>query len=609
MVELRTDVDSFLGAVANSERYCLPEGLRQRPIAFILHYVWQRAVAHAVIVGSVVAAVCCALASQYAIKALVDVLARGDFEAIWYAYLVLVGLILSDNMLWRVGGWIASRTFVSVTGDVRRDLFCHLTGHAPSYFADRPPGMLAGRISATSNAVFTTENTFAWHVLPPCVAVVGAIIVLATVNLAMAAVLVVIAAALSVAIFQLARRGGPVHQDYAERAAGVDGELVDVIGNMALVRMFGATLREQRRLAAHVGREMTARERSLKYLEKLRLFHAGATGVLTAALLGWAIHLWSDGRATAGDIVLVSSLGFAILHGTRDLAVALVELTQHVARLAEAVSTLLVPHALPDDPGAQPLPHRQAAGVSIRFEAVDFAYPRRPTVLKSFDLGIEPGERIGLVGPSGAGKSTVLGLLQRFYDVDAGQILVDGEDIRALTQESLRRVIGVVPQDVSLFHRSIRDNIRYGRPEASDAEVMAAAEAASCREFIEALPDGFDTVVGDRGLKLSGGQRQRIAIARAFLKDAPVLLLDEATSSLDSHSEQAIQEGLERLMCGRTVIAIAHRLSTLRSFDRIVVMRNGQVVDQGPPVLLAERAGPYRDLLEHQVGRPRAKVA
>jgi ATP-binding cassette subfamily B protein len=297
-------------------------------------------------------------------------------------------------------------------------------------------------------------------------------------------------------------------------------------------------------------------------------------------------------------MVLICSLGFTILHATRDLAVALVDLTQHVARLEEAIATLLVPHDLPDRPGA---PDLMPGRGRVQFQDVRFAYPGRRPVLTRMNLTIQPGQRVGLIGPSGAGKSTVLALLQRFYDVQGGRVLVDGQDIATVTQQSLREMVAVVPQDISMFHRSVLENIRYARPGATEAEVLAAASVARCRDFIEALPDGFDTMVGDRGVRLSGGQRQRLAIARALLKDAPILLLDEATSALDSESEQAIQAALDHLMQGRTVIAIAHRLSTLRNFDRIVVMDAGEVIDDGSPQDLAHRPGPYRDLLRKQM--------
>jgi ATP-binding cassette, subfamily B, bacterial len=372
---------------------------------------------------------------------------------------------------------------------------------------------------------------------------------------------------------------------------------VDVIGNYGVVRAFGATFREQARIGATMEREMAARRRSLYYMEHLRLVHAVLTIFLTAATVAAAIVLWQRGQASVGDLVLVTTLAFSILHGTRDLAVALVDLTQHVARLDEATGTLLIPPELPDRDDACAL---QPGRGEVVFEHVGFAYPGRNAVLRDFDLDIAPGPRVGLVGYSGAGKSTVLALLQRFYDVAGGRIMVDGQDIRDVTQESLRQVMAIVPQDISLFHRSVMENIRYARPDAPEAEVLAAAGMTHCRDFIEALPDGFDTMVGDRGVKLSGGQRQRLAIARALLKDAPILLLDEATSALDTESEQAIQAALDRLMAGRTVIAIAHRLSTLQSFDRIIVMDKGRIVDDGSPEALATRPGPYRDLLRKQ---------
>ncbi len=572
-----------------------------RPLAFLLHFILRHRAGHAVVLGSVLVAVICSVGTQYGLKNLIDVVARGPQAdtsgAVWWAFGLLCLIITADNMMWRVGGWAAARAFVAVSGDVRRDLFGHLTGHAPSYFAERLPGTLASRITATSNAIFQLENTGAWNVLPPCIAVVAAITLIATVNLAMAAALVAVSAALAALIFRLAQNGTPLHRSFATRAAGVDGELVDIISNMSVVRAFGATWRERARVDDTIRAEMGARRTSLIYLEKLRLIHASVTVLLTAGLVGWAVLMWRAGHASAGDMVLVTSLGFTILHGTRDLAVALVDLTQHVARLDEAVATLLVPHDLPDAANARVL---QGGLGRVAFHDVHFGYPGRAKVLNGLDLVIEPGQRVGLVGASGAGKSTVLALLQRFYDTQGGAITIEGQDIRGLTQESLREMLASVPQDISLFHRSVLENIRYARPDATTEEVMTAATIARCADFITALPEGFDTIVGDRGTKLSGGQRQRIAIARALLKDAPVLLLDEATSALDSESEQLIQQALNTLMEGRTVIAIAHRLSTLQNFDRIVVMDAGRVIDDGAPDVLAARPGPYRDLLRRQ---------
>ena len=552
-------------------------------------------------VSAVVAAVACSVGTQYGVKNLVDSLTAGSSHAngVWLAFGFLMLLIAADNLLWRVASWTASFTFVGVTGDLRRDMFRHLTGHAPSYFSDRLPGMLTSRITATSNAVFTVENMFVWNVLPPCIATVSAILLIGTVSLTMSAGLIVIAGIMLMAMFRLAAAGKPLHDEFADKAAAVDGEMVDVISNLPLVRAFCGLSYEHDRFDATVERELDARGRSLRYLEKLRLLHAVVTIVLTIALLAWAITLWQQGAATTGDVVLVCTLGLSILSATRDLAVALVDVTQHVARLTEAVATLLLPHELKDHPEAEPLIR---SGAAVAFNNVAFHYPGGAQVFDKFSLRIQPGQRVGLVGHSGGGKSSLFALLQRFYDLQRGSVTIDGQDISRVTQQSLREAISVVPQDISLFHRSIMENIRYGRPNATDDEVLRAAIAARC-DFIENLPEGMDTMVGDRGIKVSGGQRQRIAIARAFLKDAPILLLDEATAALDSDSEEAIREALSRLMRGRTVIAIAHRLATLRNFDRVVVLQGGRIIEDGPPDILVQGRGPYRELVAREMGR------
>jgi ATP-binding cassette subfamily B protein len=575
------------------------------PFRFLFHYVKQHPIGHSVVLVSVLLAVVAAVSTQYGLKYLIDIVSHGPNaateSAVWIGFGLLCGLIAADNLMWRVGGWAAARTFVAVTGDIRRDMFDHLSRHSPAYFAERLPGALASRVTASANAAFTVSNTMAWNVLPPCIAVLCAILLIGTVDPIMAGTLLAVAGTLGALIHHLARNGTPLHRDFARQAAAVDGELVDVVGNFGVVRAFGATLREQRRFAGTLRSEMASRSTSLLYMERLRLIHAVLTAVLTACIIGWTLMLWQHGQATVGDIVLITSLAFGILHGSRDLAVALVDLTQHLSRLEESVGALLTEHELPDRPDARefvPGPGR------VRFENVRFAYPGRPPVLNGFDLTIEPGQRVGLVGFSGAGKSTVLALLQRFYDVEGGRITIDGQDVREVTQDSLRADMAIVPQDISLFHRTVQENIRYARPEADGSAVLAAAEMAHCRSFIEALPDGFATMVGDRGVKLSGGQRQRLAIARALLKDAPLLLLDEATSALDTESELAIQSALDRLMRGRTVIAIAHRLSTLRSFDRIIVMDRGRIIDDGSPTELAARPGPYRELLRKQHMEP-----
>jgi ATP-binding cassette subfamily B protein len=576
-----------------------------RPFAFIGRYLKARWRSHTVIVTAVAAAVLCSVGTQYGVKFLVDSLTAGASHKVWLAFLLLASLIAADNFLWRGAGWITTTTFTKVTGDLRRDLFRHMTGHAPAYFSAQLPGMLTSRITATSNAAFAIENMFIWNVMPPCLATLTAILLIATVSLPMACVLSGLGAIVIVAMFKLAAAGKPLHHDFAEKAAVVDGEMIDVVSNMPLVKSFCGVGRELDRFGATVEGEVAARSRSLRYLERLRVGHALVTAIFTVGLVGWAVELWENGQATAGDVVLTCTLGLSVLHATRDLAVALVDATQHLARLSEALDTVLIQHELRDHPQAGPLIKR---GACIEFDNITFGYGDGPLVFDGLNLRLNSNQRVGLVGASGAGKSTLFALLQRFHDLHGGKILIDGQDIARVTQDSLRSAIAMVPQDISLFQRSIIENIRYGRPDATDAEVFAAADAARC-EFIWQFPSGFDMVVGDRGAKLSGGQRQRIAIARAFLKDSPILLLDEATASLDSESEEAVREAIARLMQRRTVIAIAHRLSTLRNFDRIVVLKSGRVVEDGSPDWLVRCKGAYYGLLVNEMSRLSKRAA
>ena len=441
-----------------------------RTLAFLGRYVRARAAPHAAIALAVLAAVGCSVSTQYGVKRLVDALSAPSRAEVPGS--PLASCCSSLRRTTYSGAWRASSaayTFVRVTGDIRADLFRHLTGHAPGYFAKRMPGMLTSRVTATSNAVFTIENMFVWNVAPPCLATIGAIAFLAMVNVWMAGVLAVVSCGMIVVIFHIAAAGKPLHHDFADKAAAVDGEMVDVIGNISLVKAFGGLSREHRRFDTTVAQELKARRRSLLYLERLRLTHALVTVILIVGLLAWAIRLWQRHEATVGDVVLVCTLGISVLSATRDFAVALVDVTQHFARLSEALVTLLSPHELTDHPQAAALAPK--GGARIVFERISFAYPGDRQVFDQFTLAVEPGQKVGLVGPSGGGKSTLIALLQRFYDLPSGRILIDGHDISRATQESLRQAIAVVPQDAPLLNRSLMENIRYGRPEATDAEV------------------------------------------------------------------------------------------------------------------------------------------
>jgi ATP-binding cassette subfamily B multidrug efflux pump len=319
---------------------------------------------------------------------------------------------------------------------------------------------------------------------------------------------------------------------------------------------------------------------------------------------GLTLWLWTQGRVGVGAVAAATAMALRLNGISHWVMWEMAELFEHVGTVQDGMNTLSRPQAVVDRPDAKPL---QVQRGDVRFEQVTFAYNAGAPVVEQLDLHIRPGEKIGLVGRSGAGKSTVVNLLLRFYDLNSGRIVIDGQDIAAVTQASLRAQVGMVTQDNSLLHRSVRDNILYGRPDATDAHMVAAARRAEAHEFVEALVDphgrrGYDAHVGERGVKLSGGQRQRIAIARVMLKDAPILLLDEATSALDSEVEKAIQASLYRLMEGKTVVAIAHRLSTIAAMDRLIVLDRGRIVEQGDHRSLLARRGLYARLWAHQSG-------
>jgi ATP-binding cassette, subfamily B, bacterial len=582
----------------------LPRYASSGPAVFLLHYVGRRLMSHLLVLIAVLSAVGCAIGAQYAIKNLVDVLGAGQPSdgALWGAVGFLLALVAGDNLLWRLAGWVATYAFVAVGGDLRLDLFDHLSGHGSRYFTDQFPGALAGRITTAANAAWSIENSLTWTTIPPAVAVVSSIAVLSIINWQITASLFVIVTLLGVVIARRAARGHHLHARFASQAATVTGDLTDIVSNMGLVRAFGASRREQARLSRKIEHEMSAQRDSLRSLERLRVFHALSVFVVTAGVLVWAVMLWRAGQITTGDVVLTTSLGFTVLHASRDLAMALVEVIQHFAKLGEAIKILGLPHEIEDAPDAKPLIE---LGGSISFENVGFSYLDGERVLADFNLHVPAGQKLGLVGRTGAGKSTIFALLQRLYEPTTGHVLIDEQDVADVTQQSLRQSIAVVQQDISLFHRSVLENLRYGKPDATEAEVIRAAEMARCTEFINRMPHGFNTIVGERGLKLSGGERQRLAIARAFLLDAPIILLDEATSALDTDSEQLIQDALMRLVEGRTVIAIAHRLSTLNSFDRIVVLDGGCIVEDGSSAEILGRRGIFRDAAGRELAAER----
>jgi ATP-binding cassette subfamily B protein len=389
----------------------------------------------------------------------------------------------------------------------------------------------------------------------------------------------------------------------AAARAVVTGQVVDTVTNMRTVKLFAtADYEDQAALAAM----QSYRDTTFDFgavSTTFRLLLMVIAGTLPVLMVGITLWLWSRGSASAGDIAATGTVALRIAQMTGWVSFALMGLYANVGEVEDGMHTLTPPHQLTDRPGAVPL----ASARGVEFDQVSFAYGRKSGGVEQVSLSIAPGEKIGLVGASGAGKSTLVSLLLRLYDTETGAVRVGGQDVRDVTQESLRRQIGMVTQETAMFNRSALNNIRYGRPDATDADVIAAARKAEAHDFIQGLVDhrgrtGYEAHLGERGVKLSGGQRQRIAIARAILKDAPILVLDEATSALDSEVEAAIQQALDTAMQGKTVIAIAHRLSTIARMDRIIVLDRGRIVEQGTHTSLLARDGLYARYWHRQSG-------
>jgi ATP-binding cassette subfamily B protein len=484
--------------------------------------------------------------------------------------------------------------------DLALTAFDYLIRHSQQFFASQFAGTLTRRVSKYLAAFETLFDSTAMTFTPTLVYVVGAIIVLSQRSLPLGiglAVWSIVFFTFQIIVSQLRQ---PIRVKRAEADSRMVGGLADAITNQHAITLFANVRHEFGLFSDLVRKWREATNRSWLVDEYIWAGQGLLIIMIQIGLLYGALQLWLSGKIMIGDFVLIQVYVLGIIDNLFGVNRELRRIYDAVADAGEMVEILKTAHEIQDGPGAKNLRVENAA---ITFDAVHFAYAsKNDSVLHDLSIRIRGGERVGLVGKSGAGKSTITKLLLRTYDLQSGTIRIDDQDISKVTQDSLHEAIAVVPQESILFHRTLSENIAYGKIDAAQEEIERAAKLASAHEFISELPQGYDTLVGERGVKLSGGERQRVAIARAILKNAPILVLDEATASLDSESEVAIQKALHELMIGKTVIAIAHRLSTLREMDRIIVLDKGNIVEEGNHEELLKQSGIYADLWKHQAG-------
>ncbi|WP_454886548.1 ABC transporter ATP-binding protein [Sphingomonas oryzagri] len=571
-------------------------------LAFTFHH-WRRRwwLAAAVAIGQSLATVTEIFVPLF-VGHLVDALGRGaaGHNAAFDAFAAIIALGAAMVVLRHLSWWAIVPLSLRIMRDIANEAFQRVQRFSTDWHANAFSGSTVRKITRGMWALDSLDDTLLLALLPSLVVLVGTVLLLGAHWPVMGLVMGVGAVAYVTLTVTLATRViAPASRLSNQWDTKIGGVLADAIGTNAVVKAFGAEEREEQRLAHIVSKWMRRTRRTWM------LFTYAGTAQLTllwavrAALTGTALWLWWQGRASAGDVAYVLTT-YLVVHGyLREIGQYVHQLQRAVNEMEELVDIHDQPLGIEDAPDARPIRIEEGA---IRFDHVTFHYGGHAIPLyEALDVTIPAGQRVGLVGPSGSGKTTFVKLIQRLYDVTEGRVTIDGQDVGHATQASLRSQIAIVPQEPILFHRSLAENIGYARPGATLAEIEQAAKLANAHDFIMRLPRGYRTPVGERGVKLSGGERQRVALARAFLADAPILILDEATSSLDSESEAAITEAMARLMVGRTTVIIAHRLSTVRALDRILVFDGGRIVEDGDHgQLLGIEHGRYRRLFERQ---------
>ncbi|WP_438031214.1 ABC transporter ATP-binding protein [Sorangium sp. So ce233] len=510
---------------------------------------------------------------------------------------LFVVLIVGEFLFSRVAGLCQILVGPWQRQNVTRNLYAYLQHHSHRYLSNNFAGALAHRISETSMGVSQTLWAVLFDFWPIAIVFSVSIGLLYRAHPELAAFVSVWAVLFVGISYWLATRCQPHAVRAAAARSETTGKLVDSVTNLTSARLFARFGFEREYLDEQLARELRAVRRSNWYSERVRWFQFASAALLKVGTLYQALRLWQRGDIGVAEFVMATSLSLLIINEARNLSRRFLEFFEFVGNVANGVNTIVRSHELVDRPAAV-APRIERGHIELR--SVSFGYTPDQPIFERLDVTIPRGQRVGLVGFSGSGKSTFVSLLLRLYEIDAGQIAIDGVDIRDMTQDALHAQIGLIPQDPSLFHRTLLENIRYGRLDATDEEVVEAARKAHAHDFIAQMKEGYRSMVGERGVKLSGGQRQRIAIARVILKDAPILLLDEATSSLDSITEKAIQDTLDGVMKGKTVLVVAHRLSTVVHLDRILVFDDGRIIEDGTHAELLALGGAYKRLWSKQ---------
>ena len=517
---------------------------------------------------------------------------------VWMAALAFPLVLALTFVLWRISGFIGMRWMTNASARSYRFLFNYLGSHSHSYFSDRFAGSLSSKVTHASEGSQSLMESTLWNYYPGVLSLVITFFYIVSLNSYAGGVFVGLLVLLIPLNIYLAKYRRPHVVVYAAQATKTRGRMVDSLTNIGAVRQYAQNDYEEQSFQQELDTMRNLNVKQWGMSEWGLVLNNVLIVLFEFSLVLMIVSLWTENRISTGELVMGVTLLMNINDTLTFIGSSINSFIRRYAEVQEGLEDILQTHEISDKPSAVPLLVKEG---SIEWQQVNFGFENN-AVFSDFNVTIKPGERVGLVGHSGAGKTTFVSLLLRQHDLTDGAICIDGQNISEITQASLRKNIAVVPQEPLLFHRSIRENILYGNPQATQEEIEAVAKKAQAHDFILRLPQGYNTMVGERGVKLSGGQKQRVAIARAMLKNAPILILDEATSALDSESEVAIQIALHELMVGKTVVAIAHRLSTLREMDRILVLENGKIVENGSHEMLKNGNGIYQRLWEHQAG-------